>query len=270
MVECHPDMKLGGMLNLGAQETAGKWIIVLDDDDSWQNDCLEKLAIALLAKLDPPPRAAACQHALVQEVVEVNGSIRELSRSNATPRLTGLLLTEQWGNNQMVIHAFLYEKALWQEVGGYDETLAIAEDWDFSLRCLRVSDVMVVPLPLANYHVRPKAIRQTQTRQKLEHAFSACRLSNRLLRDSLDSKEGLGNLAATSQMSASLSKVRSEMAQLVAQIIQLNAANKDLKACRKKLKQAEKDRDRLSRSIEEWNKKPWFHRAFHKLRVRSK
>ncbi|MDO5059327.1 MAG: glycosyltransferase [Neisseria sp.] len=47
----------------------------------------------------------------------------------------------------------IYQKAVWQKVGGYDETFPTCEDWDFWCRC-SVADTKFVYLPYANYHYR--------------------------------------------------------------------------------------------------------------------
>ncbi|TLD69324.1 glycosyltransferase [Phragmitibacter flavus] len=267
ILEAQPTAKLGAMLNAGASTAKGQWLIVLDDDDTWHSECLEKLACGLLAKLQPSPRGSACQHTYIYENILPDGEIVETHRVLATPGFTRLLLSEHLGNNRLAIHSFLYEKSLWQELDGYDESLDVAEDWDFSRRCLLRADFLVVPQSLAYYHLRPQAADQTQTSNAINHAYARSHLLNGAARVALNEPQ----LAAAALISSSIAELRDEFFQLRSQLASreqdIKKLQTQLKDSVKNLQKSEKSLAKIQAAVSNWNGRSWITRAFHRLRV---
>jgi len=131
--------------NAGLAAATTPWVAFVDDDDLWAPD---KLAAQLRAIEEQPPARWACGGA-----VHVDGDLRflrysvppapgsaagELARRNAVP-----------GGGSGV----LVDRALAQEVGGFDEQMSILADWDFNVRLVHRSPVAVVHRPLVGYYV---------------------------------------------------------------------------------------------------------------------
>jgi hypothetical protein len=94
----------------------------------------------------------------------------EVRREPFFPHLEAISLADVARENCFVNLAFLAERAAISEVGGYDETLPLYEDWDFNLRFLQRFDVMYVREPLARYHHREAASGTAQNSFALEAA----------------------------------------------------------------------------------------------------
>jgi glycosyltransferase involved in cell wall biosynthesis len=131
--------------NAGLAVVTGEWIAFCDDDDLWAPD---KLAL----QLDAARRAGAvwsCTGAVeVDPALHVVGWARcpetvgtaELRRRNVVPAGgSGVLARTD------VVRA----------LGGFDEALRAAEDWDLWLRLAAVGDAAIVDLPLVGYRVWP-------------------------------------------------------------------------------------------------------------------
>ena len=56
--------------------------------------------------------------------------------------------------NQFPPISFLFSRAVYDEVGGFNEDMPVLGDWDFNLRFLMKADVGLVPEYLANHHIR--------------------------------------------------------------------------------------------------------------------
>jgi hypothetical protein len=85
--------------------------------------------------------------------------------------------------------AFLYTQRALDEVGGYDETLEVAGDWDFNLRFVEKFDIAYVGSTVANYHVRPQT-RGDMTDNSISrmetHHFYRTLILNRYVRKAME------------------------------------------------------------------------------------
>lgn len=106
--------------------------------------------------------------------------------------------------NRTPFHSFLYERAVHETLGLFDESLDALEDWEFLLRYYRRFEALLVREPLANYHFRPAdtpgRLANSATGDVDLHGLHHQVLFNRLLRDDLDQGcFGLGSLAGILQ-----------------------------------------------------------------------
>jgi glycosyltransferase involved in cell wall biosynthesis len=188
---------LGGALNVGVRQSNSRYIVVLDDDDTFDNHYLEKMVGQLSRKVMPSIGAVVCRTSIVHERIE-GGNVHTVKTEDFNADLTEMLLIKLAQKNLFNPNAFLYERHCFDKVALYREDLPALEDWDFNLRFLLAFDIDVLPEKLANWHWRmgPDS-GQTITSGKNNHVLYTNHLRNQWLRDDIASgKVGLGFLNA--------------------------------------------------------------------------
>jgi glycosyltransferase involved in cell wall biosynthesis len=188
----HNDHSLGmeGASNRGIRESDSEFIVIHDDDDTWDVSFLARTTEYLRAL---PPRSAAggvvTQSMQILERIEPNG-IQEIRRVPYDPRLTSITLFRMAHLNHVPPPiSFLYKREVLSRVGLYRDDLEVLGDWEFNLRFLRHFDIDVIPERLANYHWRMNQsgiYGNTVVAGIDRHALVAGRLRNELLRRDLD------------------------------------------------------------------------------------
>lgn len=141
-------------LNKAIQSVDSDYIAILDDDDTWAPERLEKT----IAYLDQTKeKAVVVKMDIVIE--EVDGdTIRFVSQSLHPQSGEGeISLFKQCYQNYVSNGVITYGRDVYDELGGYDETLGTAEDWDFGIRLLMKYDVAFLrnEPSLFFYHQRP-------------------------------------------------------------------------------------------------------------------
>lgn len=132
--------------NVGISRARGDLIALIDSDDTWEPEKLAK-QVALWLR-HPDCGAVGCG---VRVVDALGATIRELSFSDATgnalERVGGVALRRQWvggsGSGALIPARVL------RDVGGFDESLGAAEDWDMWLRIAAAYPIRNVPESLA-------------------------------------------------------------------------------------------------------------------------
>lgn len=121
--------------NLGIEKSRGEYIALLDSDDLWLPDKLQKQLDFILH--------GGWQIAQTDEVwfrhgVRVNPGLRQLKRAGwiFEPSLELCLVSPSCA---------MFSRRLWEELGGFDERLLAAEDFDFWLRCSLYHPVGLYP-----------------------------------------------------------------------------------------------------------------------------
>ncbi len=132
--------------NTGIRQARGAFIALLDDDDEFLPDCLEKL----LAKMAVSPPGVGVVHGGIRFV----GPSGELMREQA-PRLRGdirgpLLRGEKDSNVMGLVRRECFERA-----GLFDTTLASCQDWDMWLRISAFYEFDHIPDIVVVYHSHP-------------------------------------------------------------------------------------------------------------------
>ncbi len=124
--------------NAGFRAAASRYVLPLDADDWLEPDAVAKLMHALLTNND-----AHYTYSHMQLEGEAKGILAK--RYN---------FFEQLFFNQMP-YCLMLPKALWAEIGGYDESMRRGyEDWDFNIRLGATGCTgVVVPEPLFHYRV---------------------------------------------------------------------------------------------------------------------
>jgi len=183
--------------NVGLKAAQGEFFVLLDDDDSWHPDFLQRTVRAFRESNQASIKGVATRSTSVYERV-VNGRIEELFRCPFNPDLTEVTLFRMAGGagGYLCTNAVLYETRLRELVGLFDENLPVVEDWEFHLRVLRKFDIRVVTEALAFYHHRRD--RRSECRNSIFDAETTHRhchtaVLNDALRADLDKQEfGMG------------------------------------------------------------------------------
>jgi glycosyltransferase involved in cell wall biosynthesis len=140
--------------NAGLAVATGEWVAFCDDDDLWAPD---KLALQLAAA-----RRAGAVWSCVG-AVEIDPELRIVGWERCPPTAA----TEELLRRNVVPaggSGVVARTAAVLAVGGFDETLRAAEDWDLWLRLAAVGPAAVVDLPLVGYRIWPGSMSRDLTR----------------------------------------------------------------------------------------------------------
>jgi len=137
--------------NAGIHSVDSEFVVIHDDDDSWEPEFLERC----IDYLDNNPEyyGVITHSRAIFERVEETGVV-ELKRSPYNAYLESVQIADLVQQNSYAPISFLYRRAAYDAVGGYNEKLPVLGDWDFNLRILMMGDIGLVPEMLANYHIR--------------------------------------------------------------------------------------------------------------------
>lgn len=150
IIEKTEEMTLARSINKGISAAKGKWITILDDDDTWEPDYLQKHLNKL--QEDKQLKASASLTNLVMEEYKED-RLEELERKPFNKKLC----TTFWCllyHNRFTTNAFIFLKEAAMDIGLYDEKLNELEDWDFNLRFARKYRIGRIKEYLSNYHKR--------------------------------------------------------------------------------------------------------------------
>jgi glycosyltransferase involved in cell wall biosynthesis len=129
----------GAARNAAARGARGDVLAFLDDDDRWRPGHLAGLASAFA---DPRVGFAWRDSEVIRERLHANG-VRET--------LESAMLAADWDEGRMRTDDYLPPSAwgvrreVFEDLGGFDESFACSEDWDFVLRAARATGLRRVP-----------------------------------------------------------------------------------------------------------------------------
>jgi glycosyltransferase involved in cell wall biosynthesis len=139
--------------NKGISKSQSEYLIIHDDDDSWEPDFLRETVNYLDSKTGKRYGGVVSHSYLIKEVLEED-KCTIIEKSDFNQFLEEIYLADVAKSNSFPPISFLYRRNVYDKVGGYNEDLPVLGDWDFNLRFLLESDIAVVPKPMANYHHR--------------------------------------------------------------------------------------------------------------------
>lgn len=185
-------------INVGAKAVETEFVVMHDDDDTWDADFLKE-TIAYLE--EDSSRMGVITHSYkVYETVKED-SIKEKKKKPFNFEIKSVIgMYDMLKNNLFSPISFVYRSSVYKEIGYFDETLQVLEDWEFNIRFLMKHDIHVIEKPLANYHIRlqgnmNQAYRNTITSKKRVHQKYDTIIRNRYLREDLNNNElGIGTL----------------------------------------------------------------------------
>ena len=134
---------IGQATNFALAQARGEYIAVIDDDDYWATT--EKLR-QQVAFLDENPDYVACGGGAIVVDPDNNELFRYL-KPQENDQIKGRALVA----NPLVHSSLMYRAAAARQVGGYDETLAQFQDWDFGLRLGKAGKLYNFPEYLVYY-----------------------------------------------------------------------------------------------------------------------
>jgi glycosyltransferase involved in cell wall biosynthesis len=184
------------VLNQAIKAVDSTYISILDDDDSWAPERVE--VVLSFMEEHKSKGAVVVMDTVVEEINEKGTAVKEISRSRWMEGVTSVSLYEQCLDNYLSNGSFNYTRKVYEELGGYDERLGVAEDWDFGIRYLLKYDADFINTKdaLMFYHHRPTQKGDTGNSVFAgidEHAKNLSFLRNKYLREDINSgKFGVG------------------------------------------------------------------------------
>ncbi|MEM6580395.1 MAG: glycosyltransferase [Pseudomonadota bacterium] len=185
----HNESSLGmeAASNVGIQASTGPYITIHDDDDSWEpsflSDCLGELDRCSI----PSVKGVTAHTTQIFESI-AGESVVEERRQDFDPHLVAVSLPQITEINKFMPISFLYERAVLDDIGAYDESLPVIGDWEFNIRFLMKYDVIVLKKNLANYHIRTDSAStysNTVTAGKDSHVFYRALIVNKHMRNDI-------------------------------------------------------------------------------------
>lgn len=180
--------------NLGAQQGAGEFVVIHDDDDTWDPDFLKETVAALDA--DASAVAVAVKTPIVFERVD-RDRIVETGRGTWDPPGDIVTLFDMLMANRVVPISLLVRRSVYDQIGWYDPQLKATGDWEFNLRLVRLGPVpYLADRPLAYWHQRPKASGSSANSTlgaRLDHLHFDRIVREQALREYVD-QHGVGGL----------------------------------------------------------------------------
>ena len=212
----HNELSLGmeAASNKGICASESKYVVIHDDDDSWEPGFLQR-CIEEHGQCGFGSVKGVVVHT-TQIVERINGdAVVEERRQDLTPGLNAISLPHISEINRFMPIAFLFERAVFDDVGMFDESLPVIGDWEFNIRFFMKYDVIVIRENLANYHVRPGSSDEfgnTVTVDQDKHQFYRALIVNKHMRTDVDSgKLTMGLLLASGdyfhRVSGNLSRI---------------------------------------------------------------
>jgi len=187
--------------NAGIRASGAELVALLDDDDSWDPAFLAEAAAFLSDNRRLECGGVATQTVVIHEALGPDGVPALRSKESWNASLTQVSLFQMAAHNLFTNNAFVFRRAHWAELGGFNEQLPVLGDWEFNLRFLERWNIGMIARPLANYHRRASAPEGDYSNSTAPaHQECDAWLRNELLRRDLQSgKFGLGALVNLSK-----------------------------------------------------------------------
>ena len=146
-------------LNQAINAVDSEYISILDDDDSWAPTRLE--TVVDFMDTSKNPGAIVVMDRIIEKIED--GKVIEESRNRWLEGVESVSLYKQCLDNYLSNGVFNYTRKVYEELGGYDESLDVAEDWDFGIRYMLRYDVDFISTKdaLTYYHHRPSQVGPT-------------------------------------------------------------------------------------------------------------
>ena len=155
--------------NLGLEKTNGKYIVFLDDDDVFFPEHIEVL-VSNLEKNKDFLAAYSISFETPIKVESINPYIYMELYHNVIYRQPFNRLT-LFHHNYIPIQTMLFNRKLYEELGGFDENLDLLEDWDLWVRYSLKTDFLFVPKLTSVYRVPADSEERRKRQLRLNDAL---------------------------------------------------------------------------------------------------
>lgn len=142
--------------NVGIRAVSSKYIVIHDDDDSWDQEFLSKTVDFLGGTEGRLYNGVITYSTYVSELIRDDEVVR-LSDQAYQGRLKGVDLDVIVEKNLFPPISFLFRRTVYDKIGGYEETLPVLGDWLFNMEFLLHANIGVIPEFLAFYHHRDQS-----------------------------------------------------------------------------------------------------------------
>jgi glycosyltransferase involved in cell wall biosynthesis len=182
--------------NAGLSNCDSDFIIIHDDDDTWEPAFLAR-TVSHLDERGWNPKVGGVitwSRVIVEEICE-DGQVTRHSTFIFNDKLYNLSLVDLAVENRFPPISFLFRRAALDVVGPFKEQHGVLGDWEFHLRLLQRFDIEVICEPLANYHHRLKTTTgvygNSVHTQNDEHRAKRAGLINDMVRGQIGEANGL-------------------------------------------------------------------------------
>jgi glycosyltransferase involved in cell wall biosynthesis len=189
--------------NQGICESESEYIVIHDDDDTWQSEFLYETVTFLDRETNYG--GVISWNELVYEKIK-DKRICTIKRK-VQRRTIAITIADMLAHNPFPPIAFLYRRSAFERVSPYDETFPVCGDYEFNLRFIDRYDIGVIPKPMANHHFRTALKDKSDSNSNTEiaqpdlHLRYQAILRNRLFRrDLAQGKIGIGVLLQINAM----------------------------------------------------------------------
>lgn len=182
-------------LNAGLAVVGGRFVHVLDDDDTVDADFYA--AVAEEFERAPGTAAVAVRATMVEETIDAGGTIREIRRTPHFPEIQAIPISTMLNQQVVPLCSVVFRAEAMRDVGPFAPDLPVCEDHEFLLRFLLRYDIALLDRLLMAFHVRPEGgdPRFANSDSSRRHAAVDAAFRNALLRRSLaDPSDPLGML----------------------------------------------------------------------------
>lgn len=185
-------------INLGTRAVETEYVVMHDDDDTWDNDFLKK-TVGYLESKTSCMGVITHSNKVYEKVANNVIKIQKIKPFNSDLKDV-ISLYDMIKNNLFSPISFVYRAKVYKEIGYFDEDLKVLEDWEFNIRFLMKYDIEVIEESLANYHIRKnnninEEFKNTVTSKRKLHLKYDTIIRNRYLRDDLNNRYfGIGTL----------------------------------------------------------------------------
>ncbi len=131
--------------NRGLRQAQGRYIALLDDDDEWLPEKLEKQ----LRLFDSAPERVGLVHSGFYHVSAASNAIV----LTYEPVHRGAVYAELLKGCILGSPTPLIKRECFKQAGGFDESLPGCQDWDMWLRIARICEFDFIPEPLAKHYI---------------------------------------------------------------------------------------------------------------------
>lgn len=143
--------------NIGIRASASEFIVIHDDDDSWEPDFLTR-CIGFMDSASKPALGyeyggVATHSKRILEQFD-GRAVRPLGAEPFNTWMNSISLYRLAAGNTFPPISFLFRRDVWESMGGFREDLPVLGDWDFHLRVCMSYEIGLIPELLANYHHR--------------------------------------------------------------------------------------------------------------------